>query len=203
MYVHGASTCVCVSMEGNPARKPERGKERARERKRGWGTYFEDYQSLVTCKGSNYPGADWAPFAAPTARLVHPRWWWRLHPPPPVRIPVPNPFTLYGRPLFFALATTLFHRRVRRTKTERRRRKKWGVGWREGEEKERNRDRERVRKGRKKKRQKEREKKRGGGCRCAAFFSYTPAPCLPAWVRVHMYVCLRVHVGQVYNSECG
>lgn len=43
---------------------------------RGWyrvDTYFEDYQSLVTCKGSNYPGADWAPFAAPTARLVHPR----------------------------------------------------------------------------------------------------------------------------------
>lgn len=49
---------------------------------RAAGTYFEDYQSLVTCKGSNYPGADWAPFAAPTARLVHPRFGTGLPRPP-------------------------------------------------------------------------------------------------------------------------
>lgn len=63
---------VCTWKETRRGNRGE--KERKGERKRD-GTYFEDYQSLVTCKGSNYPGADWAPFAAPTARLVHPRWW--------------------------------------------------------------------------------------------------------------------------------
>jgi len=114
---------VCVSprsrvrVGGNSgARKPKRERERERERGRGEGrksgmrveggreddTYFEDYQSLVTCKGSNYPGADWAPFAAPTARLVHPRWWRRLRSPRnPCLYPTPHqPLSFSRKPPF-------------------------------------------------------------------------------------------------------
>jgi len=115
-----AGTCLCIIHVRTPAfvracrklwragtRGRERGRERERERERegererGRYVYFEDYQSLVTCKGSNYPGADWAPFAAPTARLVHPRWWRRLHSPrSPSVSDLTNPSLSLGSPLF-------------------------------------------------------------------------------------------------------